>query len=226
MPDADVIRLIPAHAGKTPRHRSPRPHPAAHPRSRGENSVGAHAVGANAGSSPLTRGKLCSYPQRWALRGLIPAHAGKTLGGHFGLPFRSAHPRSRGENGEKWDTATPRGGSSPLTRGKRRRPHPHPPRRRLIPAHAGKTSQSRWVPRCASAHPRSRGENGVLACEFLEGVGSSPLTRGKPGRVTRGMHARGLIPAHAGKTGGRASPPAGRPAHPRSRGENDEAFPE
>ena len=51
--------------------------------------------------------------------------------------------------------------------------------------------------------------------------GSSPLTRGKPGR---GLGRRGLarlIPAHAGKTTPRRSLEASRKAHPRSRGEND-----
>ena len=54
--------------------------------------------------------------------------------------------------------------------------------------------------------------------------GSSPLTRGKPGRRAGHTVARGLIPAHAGKTrwcnfGGSCTW-----AHPRSRGENDGAF--
>ena len=49
--------LIPAHAGKTePPARGPRP-PAAHPRSRGENSESSYTVSSAYGSSPLTRGK-------------------------------------------------------------------------------------------------------------------------------------------------------------------------
>mgnify|MGYP000999041523 CR=1 FL=1 len=50
--------------------------------------------------------------------------------------------------------------------------------------------------------------------------GSSPLTRGKPGRRAGHTVARGLIPAHAGKTSGGRGPRSGGPAHPRSRGEN------
>ena len=50
--------------------------------------------------------------------------------------------------------------------------------------------------------------------------GSSPLTRGKLlDRVLDGVHA-GLIPAHAGKTYRSGPSACGRPAHPRSRGEN------
>ena len=50
--------------------------------------------------------------------------------------------------------------------------------------------------------------------------GSSPLTRGKRGSHDLEVEARGLIPAHAGKTD-RLYPQRSRaPAHPRSRGEN------
>ena len=51
-------------------------------------------------------------------------------------------------------------------------------------------------------------------------MGSSPLTRGKPG-ARSGRPARGgLIPAHAGKTDGVGLGRPGLAAHPRSRGEN------
>ena len=52
------------------------------------------------------------------------------------------------------------------------------------------------------------------------GLGSSPLTRGKPPEIAQMRRPVGLIPAHAGnagRSGGRA-PDGG--AHPRSRGEN------
>ena len=50
--------------------------------------------------------------------------------------------------------------------------------------------------------------------------GSSPLTRGKPGRRTLPWRSWGLIPAHAGKTSPARCGRASRTAHPRSRGEN------
>ena len=52
------------------------------------------------------------------------------------------------------------------------------------------------------------------------GVGSSPLTRGKPGQWVRRDATRGLIPAHAGKTARRPASFPRNTAHPRSRGEN------
>ena len=92
-------------------------------------------------------------------------------------------------------------GSSPLTRGKRPwHTHGHR-RRRLIPAHAGKTLTGMVADTDAGAHPRSRGENTRPASIDGWSMGSSPLTRGKPplSRVYWSMDW--LIPAHAGKTG-------------------------
>ena len=55
--DRAVLRLIPAHAGKTARtgHRTPTPR--AYPRSRGENWKRDRLIYGRAGLSPLTRGK-------------------------------------------------------------------------------------------------------------------------------------------------------------------------
>ena len=71
-------RLIPAHAGKTPRSVRSLGRQPAHPRSRGENTPWGWPSGRTT----------------W----LIPAHAGKTA--HMGRPLQpiGAHPRSRGEN--------------------------------------------------------------------------------------------------------------------------------
>ena len=92
-------------------------------------------------------------------------------------------------------------GSSPLTRGKPRDPRRSCGRRRLIPAHAGKT----WSPtRCRApreAHPRSRGENAPSRPKAAFMFGSSPLTRGKHQEDLVKILGPRLIPAHAGKTG-------------------------
>ena len=70
-------------------------------------------------------------------------------------------------------------GSSPLTRGKLQATHSRRARRRLIPAHAGKTDCLEVSVEQLEAHPRSRGEN-LTKNEYQElGTGSSPLTRGK-----------------------------------------------
>ena len=111
-------------------------------------------------------------------------------------------------------------GSSPLTRGKPRIARCAPLGWRLIPAHAGKTHQPTPGVSKNTAHPRSRGENGVLLLTHTTGGGSSPLTRGKRCGEAVGEGEGGLIPAHAGKTHAASRESLIRGAHPRSRGEN------
>ena len=95
-------------------------------------------------------------------------------------------------------------------------------RRRLIPAHAGKTRAGYSLRHTSRAHPRSRGENRFASKSDNVQSGSSPLTRGKRAfpQPTRTQHR--LIPAHAGKTWTARTGHATSWAHPRSRGENDE----
>ena len=91
-------------------------------------------------------------------------------------------------------------GSSPLTRGKPIIAAASDAARRLIPAHAGKTTRMCTLSATSSAHPRSRGENcGGVPRSHTCG-GSSPLTRGKQVDLRPQVEEAGLIPAHAGKT--------------------------
>ena len=215
------VRLIPAHAGKTPSISSQARPTTAHPRSRGENLEPFDHNTHGGGSSPLTRGKRNSGGERVGGCGLIPAHAGKTDNSVNLQVNTQAHPRSRGENAPHAHPAAPSTGSSPLTRGKRRRRARTPSRAGLIPAHAGKTERRTRGAPTRRAHPRSRGENPAATSTRLEPAGSSPLTRGKHLAGHVAPAGRRLIPAHAGKT------ESGEPlfvlaeAHPRSRGEND-----
>ena len=213
-------RLIPAHAGKTSTCGRRSTSWTAHPRSRGENHARKVAKPGDKGSSPLTRGKRRDHAGRGPVLGLIPAHAGKTRG-RPGRSFRRpAHPRSRGENSMVAGAARAAAGSSPLTRGKRRRPTQQPRLAGLIPAHAGKTQFGVPSRRDVRAHPRSRGENTVSVLSVCRGAGSSPLTRGKPLSKASNILGSRLIPAHAGKTRMRPRAARGNAAHPRSRGEN------
>ena len=157
---APVVRLIPTYGGKTPgtrpRLRSASAHPRtrgktprsphwssftlAHPRSHGENGTRGIPYPYKTGSSPLMRGKRLKALPVDRRAGLIPAHAGKTARGRGRRRTRRAHPRSRGENFGSRGIVVDTLGSSPLTRGKPRGRAHRPPSRRLIPAHAGKTS--------------------------------------------------------------------------------------
>ena len=175
--------------------------PAAHPRSRGENTGGGRRARRGWGSSPLTRGKHGHSSHGHRHHGLIPAHAGKTRGPPYHPRRGPAHPRSRGENRDVIGAILGGLGSSPLTRGKRLALSKAPPIMRLIPAHAGKTIAFAACDLTAAAHPRSRGENRRNGPSFVSRGGSSPLTRGKHGVRQKLIGEDGLIPAHAGKTG-------------------------
>ena len=195
-------------------------HGGAHPRSRGENSGPRRGPPPARGSSPLTRGKQSTGRKVPRQRGLIPAHAGKTYFRCLANWLSAAHPRSRGENAATRSTASPTAGSSPLTRGKPRRRARRGRVRRLIPAHAGKTTRPINSRKRLKAHPRSRGENADDACGAGECGGSSPLTRGKH-RIQGNLQDEArLIPAHAGKTSSSVGASSTAEAHPRSRGEN------
>ena len=173
------VGLIPAHAGKTSRRRSAPVASRAHPRSRGENRPRRLPRPCRSGSSPLTRGKPRRRYRPSEHRGLIPAHAGKTLGAALRRLRGGAHPRSRGENWVNVEGSTAPAGSSPLTRGKRGFVGGHAGGRGLIPAHAGKTTGACHSSRWPRAHPRSRGENRNASVQSTRTRGSSPLTRGK-----------------------------------------------
>ena len=214
------VRLIPAHAGKTSTTATSRSPARAHPRSCGENDLFLVSKEDTPGSSPLMRGKRRPSWRRRRGGGLIPAHTGKTSSSHCTKITRRAHPRSHGENSPQKSFVSGVTGSSPLTRGKRRRIDPVPETVGLIPAHAGTTSGSCHWHQGSRAHPRSRGENASLGRGTPLATGSSPLTRGKPQHLLTEQLENGLIPTHTGKT---ASSKSHRPrtrAHPRSRGEN------
>ena len=136
----DDCGLIPAHAGKTAPHDAGALPAPAHPRSRGENPGCETVRPLTAGSSPLTRGKRPAPGSPSRMRGLIPAHAGKTAPWVYPGNPRRAHPRSRGENMPRARNASPTSGSSPLTRGKQYVSALAAAGLGLIPAHAGKTS--------------------------------------------------------------------------------------
>ena len=146
-PGPALFGLIPAHAGKTCASCAASTYSAAHPRSRGENTLRQGAGPLMRGSSPLTRGKQQVDVAKADVLGLIPAHAGKTATRHTVAPCPWAHPRSRGENVRVERAGGQGEGSSPLTRGKLLQHQWQQGRDRLIPAHAGKTWWRTAAPR-------------------------------------------------------------------------------
>ena len=192
--------LIPTHAGKTLRSARERPPQRAHPHSRGENTDWCVGLAAQAGSSPLTRGKPRLLGFIALISGLIPTHAGKTRSSARRARARTAHPHSRGENADASPISRRATGSSPLTRGKPSVLAGGQTVGGLIPTHAGKTLPYGQHLAATWAHPHSRGENVVARERGAHRVGSSPLTRGKLRVFPPVGRERGLIPTHAGKT--------------------------
>ena len=215
-----VLRLIPARAGKTSGGWSSPCAWSAHPRACGENSPHYFHKAPAAGSSPRVRGKRASRRSLVNLRGLIPARAGKTPTPSTPSWPGPAHPRACGENPATRTMLAMLAGSSPRVRGKQQGLQGALHRARLIPARAGKTSGDSSPARAAWAHPRACGENLVDIADIRFPQGSSPRVRGKPHRRRPRRQAGRLIPARAGKTSARSGTRATRRAHPRACGEN------
>ena len=91
-------------------------------------------------------------------------------------------------------------GSSPLARGTRPGGVRVPGRCGLIPARAGNTPRRFHRLPVWRAHPRSRGEHGMIAVGGMARLGSSPLARGTHVTDPVTVQCNGLIPARAGNT--------------------------
>ena len=190
-----------------------------HPRSRGEYRRDPLDPAAQRGSSPLSRGIQWPVGTNKAVKRIIPALAGNTSSAARPAPAARDHPRSRGEYQLERENRRINSGSSPLSRGI---PNWRSIRLRwagIIPALAGNTSMYGPNTRRTGDHPRSRGEYVPTGEAGFQGQGSSPLSRGIPGR--HGLHrsGQGIIPALAGNTGcGRGFRAGGGGSSPLSRG--------
>ena len=150
--------IIPALAGNTLTSTTTSPVGRDHPRSRGEYARRRARNFHSCGSSPLSRGILCSRFQFLVQTRIIPALAGNTHGLNELLGASRDHPRSRGEYLSTLLAGAAMWGSSPLSRGipvdpARRRGHVG-----IIPALAGNTPVGRCLGVEQWDHPRSRGE--------------------------------------------------------------------
>ena len=191
-----------------------------HPRIRGEHTDKTEALGLSQGSSPHTRGAhRRTVRQRPRIR-IIPAYAGSTRCAASLTKGPKDHPRIRGEHRRILPRAHPGHGSSPHTRGARRRPRVYPISSRIIPAYAGSTQIHLNSTGDIRDHPRIRGEHLNRIKNELPSEGSSPHTRGAPCSLSTPSTTRGIIPAYAGSTVRRHGRLPARPDHPRIRGEH------
>ena len=131
--------IIPAYAGSTGRRRSCESRRRDHPRIRGEHDGDLSRISHVAGSSPHTRGARQSLAVCRGVGGIIPAYAGSTSPAPAGQGPAPDHPRIRGEHRRFHTRKYTTSGSSPHTRGARRRAAPVVYRQGIIPAYAGST---------------------------------------------------------------------------------------
>ena len=201
----ETVRIIPAYAGSTTVLMLVVSRDQDHPRIRGEHFLWWWSLSEAAGSSPHTRGAHPVGAGNFADAGIIPAYAGSTAPMSATPCLLPDHPRIRGEH-------EPCG-------------HVLVRHRRIIPAYAGSTRRRRSGSRRGGDHPRIRGEHRICAAGDRCVYGSSPHTRGAlPARSGDRPPSR-IIPAYAGSTRPGGSWPAGRPDHPRIRGEHSRRRP-
>ena len=132
-------RITPAHAGKRFARYAALFGMRDHPRTRGEKVTIDDYFSKRAGSPPHTRGKVRSCGRCSFLKGITPAHAGKS---HllFLLSIQQKdHPRTRGEKTPLFSVIVEVAGSPPHTRGKVTKMSIDCLKARITPAHAGKS---------------------------------------------------------------------------------------
>ena len=119
----NLHRFIPAYAGNSSLILTLISSKTVHPRLRGELEKEFIKPANHCGSSPLTRGtpQLAVITAAWVR--FIPAYAGNSPNRSRFIFFSSVHPRLRGELDGNRGTQRFKDGSSPLTRGTRRRSH-------------------------------------------------------------------------------------------------------
>ena len=171
-------RIIPAHAGNSPRHPPDCPQLSDHPRACGELSRPAGSSAIVRGSSPRMRGTHnANLAGRDGLR-IIPAHAGNSLASVLAAACSADHPRACGELFNARRDGESDYGSSPRMRGTLARRRPVQRVYRIIPAHAGNSSQPHHARPSPSDHPRACGELPGLRDSRPAVTGSSPRMRG------------------------------------------------
>ena len=129
------------------------------------------------------------------------------------------HPRACGEKDLFIDLVADDGGSPPHVRGKACGVPLLCQHLGITPACAGKSCRpchTRW---CGLDHPRVCGEKFSNASVVWSRTGSPPRMRGKDVRQELQHSGRGITPAYAGKSAGRAATPTRCRDHPRACGE-------
>ena len=110
------------------------------------------------GSSPRVRGKAVRARLTYQQGRIIPAGAGKSLSGALSQSLLEDHPRGCGEKKGRSAQPSKKLGSSPRVRGKAEAARYLRDDLGIIPAGAGKSSQSPQAAFVLQDHPRGCGE--------------------------------------------------------------------
>ena len=140
--DDPLMRITPAHAGKTAGGIKTPASSADHPRACGENLTAVFACPSQLGSPPRMRGKPTRLGQSRKRGRITPAHAGKTEVQADLSKISADHPRACGENYPERLPFVKVFGSPPRMRGKLSNSVAQFCTPRITPAHAGKTRVS------------------------------------------------------------------------------------
>ena len=197
---ADVVGIIPAHAGNTQSRCGDFTCSWDHPRACGEHRTDVYRLKAKLGSSPRMRGTLIINLPLKDVDGIIPAHAGNTCHPCSACFAARDHPRACGEHRRIDSWFSPLLGSSPRMRGTLEWARDNGYSVGIIPAHAGNTHYSPVNAVHPWDHPRACGEHKSDFGLIIGELGSSPRMRGTPFHVSVRQNGNGIIPAHAGNT--------------------------
>ena len=158
------LRITPAYAGNTAKHRHTRDFLRDHPRLRGEYSCRSYRRQDGMGSPPLTRGIRITIITSINNDRITPAYAGNTIRSFRNTSQDGDHPRLRGEYGSRSSRPRRMEGSPPLTRGIPAPRYTSDPPLGITPAYAGNTGRSYMIPTTYGDHPRLRGEYDPVGC--------------------------------------------------------------
>ena len=172
------IRITPAHAGNSGEEPPEEGAGEDHPRTCGEQQSAPADNQSAMGSPPHMRGTVSSLTFMMPPFGITPAHAGNRRRLIYDMDRTTDHPRTCGEQFS--DSVIPdiASGSPPHMRGTVYNPRYRSFLNRITPAHAGNSVSSTLRGSRSRDHPRTCGEQFVLAGASRKPIGSPPHMRG------------------------------------------------
>ena len=214
-----LIRITPAHAGKSSHRTKSLAAILDHPRPCGEKTGIFTLFHTREGSPPPMRGKARDRSRRSVVSGITPAHAGKSPSAGSFFAHGKDHPRPCGEKMSSAFCMISKYGSPPPMRGKALLDGFIGEDVGITPAHAGKSALRYSIVAKGSDHPRPCGEKPAASGRCAPRRGSPPPMRGKAGQRWQNWSRCRITPAHAGKSKLRSQKSCTNLDHPRPCGE-------